>query len=372
MSSKPSTAANLILLTIVIGVLAGIGGLGWWGYKKFIATDSATPTPAQADSTPQAPDKDAAAKELAAKEAAAKEAAGKELAAKEAAAKELAAKEAAAKELAAKELAAKEAALKQQAAMDAVSKEAAKELAAKEAAVKEAAMKEAAAKELAAKETAAKETASNDAAMKEAAAKEMAAKELAAKEAAAKEQAAKEAAAKELAAKEAAAKAAEAGAFKVFAIDSPEGKALLEDAERRIEEAPEEVYSKEKKILVRKGLRSARSLARVTTIFYEAGKVDVNEAASQALTDGLKGAESKAILKNPKAVVFAIGFSDPSGSATSNQNLAKDRAEGVKKFLGEKRLINNDVHAIGIGSTEVVSEGNKDKNRATEVWIVIQ
>jgi len=362
MAKKPSLVANLILLFIVLLFLGGIGALGWWGVSKFFGNKEVAEAPGSPETpeTPSVPDPvtpdpaaQAAAEKAAAEKAAAEKAAAEKAAAEKAAAEKAASEKAAAEKAAAELAAAREAA---------------------EQAAREAAAAQAAAGGDQADVQAAAEQAAREAAAAKAAAEQAAAEQAAAAQAA--EQAAREAAEQEAAAAagsgEAAPVAGMETGFKIFAIDSAEGKALLEDAERRVQEAPEHVYSPEKKLLVRRGLRSARSIARVSTVFFGVGGTDIGEAGRKTLKESFDVDEVKSILRSPRAVVFVLGFSDPSGPAALNQRLAKERSEGVKKFLEDGKLVRNDVHAIAIGSTEVISEANKEKNRAAEVWIVIQ
>ena len=164
----------------------------------------------------------------------------------------------------------------------------------------------------------------------------------------------------------------ESKAMKVFALDSPEGKALLDDADRRINEAPKELYNDQRKLMVRKGLRSARKLARVTTVYFGSAKTGLDDAESSRLGQAFEHPEVKEMLKNPKTVVFTLGFSDPSGSADFNKKLAMDRAASVAKLVRDGSKIRNEIHQVAIGPTEIISEANKDKNRAVEVWLVAQ
>ena len=152
--------------------------------------------------------------------------------------------------------------------------------------------------------------------------------------------------------------------------NSAEGAALIKDASARIDEAPADLYSDKAKSKVREGLQNARRIFKIHTVYFEKGgskpaDKDVTELG-QALTD-----ENIAqVMDDPRAVFFVLGFADRTGDAATNKKLSKDRSNAVIDLLKTAGALNL-TYPVAIGSTELVSPENQNKNRAAEVWLVL-
>lgn len=158
--------------------------------------------------------------------------------------------------------------------------------------------------------------------------------------------------------------------IKTFAEDAPEVSSLKEDADRRIDEAPPEIYSDADKEKVRDAIRQAKRLTRVATLQFGKGVATLGANERQRLKDVLLSPEAENLLSDPQAVFFLIGFADSSGPSAVNRSISQKRAAGIGSVLKSLRVTNR-TYAVGIGSSSLISGAKQDKNRAVEVWVVL-
>lgn len=155
------------------------------------------------------------------------------------------------------------------------------------------------------------------------------------------------------------------------AAASPEGAALLADATARIDEAPVELYSDKAKAKVREGLKSAKRIFKVHTVYFEKGGAITQDKDVDQLTKALEAQSLQDAMSDPRAVFFVLGFADKSGAADTNKKLSTSRADAVIGLLRDKCGVLNLTYPVAVGSTEIVAPENKEKNRAAEVWLVL-
>jgi outer membrane protein OmpA-like peptidoglycan-associated protein len=152
---------------------------------------------------------------------------------------------------------------------------------------------------------------------------------------------------------------------------SPEGAALLADATARIDEAPKDLYSEKAKAKVRDGLKNARRIFKVHTVYFEKGGAITQEKDVAQVTKSLEAQNLQEAMADPRSVFFVLGFADKSGDADTNKKLSVARADAVIALLRDKCGVLNFTYPVAVGSTELVAPANKEKNRAAEVWLVL-
>lgn len=156
--------------------------------------------------------------------------------------------------------------------------------------------------------------------------------------------------------------------FAKFEKGDVEAEDLRADAMRRIEEAPDDLYSARDKYLVKKGLENAGKTVRICTVYFTISKDELTEDEVGRLRQALAGDEMKELSGDPKAVFFVLGFADPSGDPGYNKKLSMSRAQAVVDRLKGDLNVKNKIHPVAIGPSELISKSNQEKNRAAEVW----
>ncbi len=157
---------------------------------------------------------------------------------------------------------------------------------------------------------------------------------------------------------------------KTFAEDAPEVTALKSEADRRIDEAPADLYSDADKQRVREAIRKAKRLTRVATLQFGLGSANLGGNEKSRLKKALLTPEAEALLSDPEAVFFLLGFADNTGDTDVNRKISQNRATGVASVLKGFKVPNTS-YSVGIGSSSLVSAKEQAKNRAVEVWIVL-
>ena len=158
--------------------------------------------------------------------------------------------------------------------------------------------------------------------------------------------------------------------IQTFAEDSPQVTALKADADRRIDEAPAELYSDADKQRVRDAIRKAKRLTRVATLQFSSGAAALGSNERNRLKKALLSPEAEALLSDPEAVFFILGFADATGASDINRKISQKRAAGVADVLKSFKVTNSS-YAVGIGATTLLSAEKQSKNRAAEVWLVL-
>lgn len=153
-----------------------------------------------------------------------------------------------------------------------------------------------------------------------------------------------------------------------YALDSPEGKALLADALRRVDETPGK--SDKEKGLAKKGLREATRIGKIATVYFETEGSKISAGEGARISKVLQQPEVKGMTRNAKASCFVLGFADKTGSAAFNKALSMKRAQAVVADIKSKG-IKLSTTPIAIGPSELVDKENQGKNRAAEIWIII-
>ncbi len=157
--------------------------------------------------------------------------------------------------------------------------------------------------------------------------------------------------------------------IQTLAEDSAEVASLKADADRRIDEAPAELYLDADKQRVRDAIRRAKRLTKVATLRFGSGAAALGSNERNRLRRALLTPEAEALMSDSQAVVFILGFADPTGTPETNRVLSQRRAAGVADVLKGFRVANTS-YAVGIGATTLLSAERQSKNRAVEVWIV--
>ncbi len=154
-----------------------------------------------------------------------------------------------------------------------------------------------------------------------------------------------------------------------FAGDAPEVTALKADAGKRIDDAPPERYTDADKDRVRQAIQKAKRLTRVATLQFGNGASDLGAKEKTRLRNALLSKESEDLLSDANSVFFLIGFADAKGTPEINRKISLDRATGVSDVLKGFKVANAS-YPVGIGTSTLVDAKDKTKNRAVEVWIV--
>ena len=137
---------------------------------------------------------------------------------------------------------------------------------------------------------------------------------------------------------------------------------------KRINAIPE--YSSEQKALLIQKLDKARSMERLTVVRFGLGETSLQRVGADELVKIFNTPAMQTKLADKTVILIVAGYADPGGRAETNLTLSRERAEAVASVLKWRLKLTNVVQTIGMGETELLSNGRPDQNRAVEVWAV--
>jgi outer membrane protein OmpA-like peptidoglycan-associated protein len=81
--------------------------------------------------------------------------------------------------------------------------------------------------------------------------------------------------------------------------------------------------------------------------------------------------EIKKVIDDPTLVLVILGYADKQGDDQKNLQISNGRAQAVLDALRDQLGIQNVMHAIPMGSTDLLDARELAKNRIVEVWAVL-
>jgi outer membrane protein OmpA-like peptidoglycan-associated protein len=144
--------------------------------------------------------------------------------------------------------------------------------------------------------------------------------------------------------------------------------ATREDVLKRINATPK--FTAEEKKRLSEKMETARSMERLLVIRFDIGQTALSRAANDDMMNRLKSKEVEDKISDPTVVFVVAGYADTAGDPKKNLQISQQRADNVTKALKEKTNLLNVVHAVGMGSTDLLDSKRADQNRAVEIWAV--
>ena len=152
------------------------------------------------------------------------------------------------------------------------------------------------------------------------------------------------------------------------ALSKTDVDATREDVLKRINATPK--FTAEEKKRLSEKMETARSMERLLVIRFDTGQTALSRAATDDMMKRLKSKEVEDKLSDPTVVFVVAGYADAAGDPKKNLQISQQRADNVTKALKEKTNLLNVVHAVGMGSTDLLDGKRADQNRAVEIWAV--
>jgi outer membrane protein OmpA-like peptidoglycan-associated protein len=152
------------------------------------------------------------------------------------------------------------------------------------------------------------------------------------------------------------------------ALSKTDVDATREDVLKRINAMPK--FSAEEKKRLSEKMETARSMERLLVIRFDSGQTALSRAAADDLVKRLKSKEVEDRISDPTVVFVVAGYADAAGDPKKNLQISQQRADNVTKVLKERTNLLNVVHAVGMGSTDLLDGKRTDQNRAVEIWAV--
>ena len=126
---------------------------------------------------------------------------------------------------------------------------------------------------------------------------------------------------------------------------------------------------KEKANLIGK-MDKAHSMERLVVVPFEIGQTVPGRTVADELVNTFSKPEMRDKLSDPTIILVVAGYADKGGPVDLNLRLSQERAASVSKILKQRLKLSNAIQTVGMGGTELLSNGRPDQNRAVEVWAV--
>ncbi|CAN5605340.1 hypothetical protein BH09VER1_BH09VER1_21100 [soil metagenome] len=147
-----------------------------------------------------------------------------------------------------------------------------------------------------------------------------------------------------------------------------ENQVVKAEVLKRIDVMPKLTAEEKDKLYVQ--VERARGMGKIVTIPFSSGKVSVGGPEIASLKEKIKLPQIQKFSEDPTVVFVVLGFADKKGDPGKNVAISLQRAESVEKALKDSGVVNI-IHSVGMGSSEMFSDVNMDKNRVVEVWAVL-
>ncbi len=154
-----------------------------------------------------------------------------------------------------------------------------------------------------------------------------------------------------------------------FDPDDPSNAEVRADVLRRIDLMPGVTAANKDKLYGR--VDHARGMGRVLTIPFEKGESTVRPGSVEKMKVQLADPRFKQLLDDPTVVFVVLGYADQKGNDKVNAEISLTRARSVLDALRDKAGLQNVMHAVAMGGSNLFSAKEADKNRVVEIWAVV-
>jgi len=153
-----------------------------------------------------------------------------------------------------------------------------------------------------------------------------------------------------------------------FDINLPEIAELKREVLKRIDQMPN--VSAQNKDRLYSAVDRARGMGRLLTVSFETSFTKVSPDVLADMKSQLDRSQVKSILDDPTLVLVILGYADKQGDNQKNLQISSARAEEVMDVLRNQLGIQNVMHVVPMGGTDLLDPRELAKNRIVEVWAV--
>jgi outer membrane protein OmpA-like peptidoglycan-associated protein len=115
----------------------------------------------------------------------------------------------------------------------------------------------------------------------------------------------------------------------------------------------------------------ARGMGRLFTISFETSFTKVTPQDVAYMRTQLERPEIKKLLDDPTLVLVILGYADKQGDDQKNLQISNGRGQSVIDALRDQLGVQNVMHLVPMGGTDILDSRELAKNRVVEVWAVL-
>jgi outer membrane protein OmpA-like peptidoglycan-associated protein len=154
-----------------------------------------------------------------------------------------------------------------------------------------------------------------------------------------------------------------------FDISLPEIAEVKREVLKRIDSMPN--VSQQNKDRLYTAVDRARGMGRLFTVPFDTSLTKVSPDALAQIRTELDRPQIKSMLDDPTLVLVILGYADKQGDNQRNLQISSARAEEVRNVLRDQLGIQNVMHVVPMGGTDLLDPRELAKNRIVEVWAVL-
>src|SRR6202045_923132 len=152
-------------------------------------------------------------------------------------------------------------------------------------------------------------------------------------------------------------------------ISLPEIAAVKREVLKRIDLMPN--VSSQNKDRLYSAVDRARGMGRLFSVSFETSLTKVTPEAIAAMKSQLDHPQLKKFLDDPTLVLVILGYADKQGDDQKNLDISNGRAQAVMDVLRDQVGVQNVMHVVPMGGTDLLDARQLAKNRIVEVWAVL-
>ena len=115
----------------------------------------------------------------------------------------------------------------------------------------------------------------------------------------------------------------------------------------------------------------ARAMGRLFTVWFETSYTKISAQDIAFMKAELERPEIKKMLDDPTLVLVILGYADKQGDEQKNMQISTARAQAVMEALRDQCGVQNVMHIVPMGGTDLLDARQLAKNRVVEVWSVL-
>ena len=138
---------------------------------------------------------------------------------------------------------------------------------------------------------------------------------------------------------------------------------------KRIDQMPN--VSAQNKDRLYGAVERARGMGRLFAVSFETSFTKVSSEALADMKSQLERPQVKSYIDDPTLVLVILGYADKQGDNQKNLQISSARAEEVRDVLRDQLGIQNVMHTVPMGGTDLLDPRELAKNRIVEVWAVL-
>jgi outer membrane protein OmpA-like peptidoglycan-associated protein len=152
-------------------------------------------------------------------------------------------------------------------------------------------------------------------------------------------------------------------------INLPEIAAVKREVLKRIDLMPN--VSAQNKDRLYGAVDRARGMGRLFSVSFETSLTKISPEEIASMKAQLDHPQIKKFLDDPTLVLVILGYADKQGDDQKNLDISNGRAQAVMDALRDQVGIQNVMHVVPMGGTDLLDARQLAKNRIVEVWAVL-